>query len=87
MRAITNPLTDKQKKIMYMIDDFINENHYSPSWQELAAMYGCSIKGINDHIMALVKKEFAVYTKSTNRTLRVTNKWTKLRRKIENESK
>ena len=78
-------ITERQKAIMHIIDDFIKENHYSPSWRELAVMYGCSIKGINDHIIALVKKEFVVYTKLKCRTLNVTKKWKKLRREIKHD--
>ncbi len=50
------PLTDKQKEVLSYIKDYISENGYSPSWEEIADRFDTGITNVRRYINFLVQK-------------------------------
>ncbi len=65
-------LTRRQKEILRHIYSFYEENNYSPSVRDIAALHNCSVKGAYDHILALEKKGFIERSARRSRSIVLT---------------
>lgn len=66
-------LAPRQKAVLKFIKDFIDENKFAPSLEEIA--FGIGLKnrmGVKQHIDALRLRGFVDYEDGKNRTLRLT---------------
>jgi len=63
-------ITERQAQILIFIENFIEENNYSPTFREIAEHFNMSAKGAFDHITALIKKGCIVYQAGKSRTIR-----------------
>ncbi len=66
----TLKLTEKQQEILDIVKQFIKTNGYSPTFREIASLYGSSIKGAYDHCIALKKKKRLDWNYGDARTIR-----------------
>lgn len=67
-----NELTPIQKRVYYIIKDFIEQKGYSPSYREVARLNGNnSVATIKYHLDNLKEKGFITYEKGLNRTLKI----------------
>ena len=64
-------ITERQAQVLIFIENFIQENNYSPTIREIAKHFNMSAKGAFDHIFALQKKGaiHCVYGKARTITL------------------
>lgn len=53
-----NELTERQKKILDFITDYIQQNGYSPSIRDIAKHFRLSPRGAHIHVLALEKKGY-----------------------------
>ena len=63
-------ITDRQAQILLFIENFIEENNYSPSLRDIAGHFQMSVKGAHDHVWALIKKEYLIRQSGKSRTIR-----------------
>jgi len=63
-------ITDRQAQILLFIENFIEQNDYSPSIREIAEHFQMSAKGAYDHVWALIKKEYITRQPGKSRTVR-----------------
>ena len=49
-------LTERQAHVLIFIENFIQENNYSPTFREIGNHFKMSAKGAFDHVLALQKK-------------------------------
>ena len=66
-------LTERQKKVLSFIADYIKKNSYSPAIREIADNFSISVKGAHDHIIALRKKGFLKQADKRPRTMGLTH--------------
>lgn len=65
-------LTPIQKKIYYIIKDFIDQKGYSPSYREIGKLNGTnSTATIHYHMKNLRKKGYIDYQDKINRSVRI----------------
>ena len=64
-------ITDRQAQILIFIENFIQENDYSPTLREIAEHFNMSTKGAFDHITALIKKGCIICQAGKSRTIRL----------------
>jgi len=67
-------ITERQAQIIIFIENFIQENGYSPSIRDIADHFKMSTKGAHDHVMALVKKDCIRCQVGKPRTIRIVPK-------------
>ena len=66
-------LTRVQKRVYYIIKDFIEKNGYSPSFREIAALNGNnSVATIQFHLKKLRNKGYIDYSDKLSRTITIT---------------
>ena len=64
-------LTDRQRKVLQFITDYIQANGYPPSGREVGDGMGVSTRVAYDYIRVLVRKGHLVYLENSRRTLRI----------------
>ena len=65
-------LTERQKKVLEFIIDYIEENEYPPTFREIArAMEITSTKGVTDHLVVLEKKGYISRIENQSRAIRI----------------
>jgi repressor LexA len=67
-------ITERQAQILIFIENFIQENDYSPTVREIAAHFKMTAKGAYDHMTALIKKECITAQVGKSRTIRLNKK-------------
>jgi repressor LexA len=75
-------LTKRQKEVLDFIADFVEENGYSPSYEELAhALKLASLATVHKHIQALEARNYVHRMEKHSRSLEVSPKYVQERRK------
>jgi repressor LexA len=75
-------LTKRQKEVLDFIADFVEENGYSPSYDELAqALKLASLATVHKHIQALEARHYVQRMEKHSRSLEVSPKYVQERRK------
>jgi repressor LexA len=62
-------LTERQKKVLSYIADYIKKHSYPPTIRDVAEHFSISVKGAHDHITALKRKNFLKQDGQRSRTL------------------
>lgn len=69
-------LTAKQKEILNVLKEFIEEKGYSPSFRELGKLANINSSAtIAQHLVRLKDKGYVDYIPKLNRTIRITKEW------------
>jgi repressor LexA len=55
--------------ILNFIKEYIQHNEYAPTVREIGDHFGMSVKGAQDHLMALMKKGFIKNKHGKSRTI------------------
>jgi repressor LexA len=72
VRAMTEPLTERQEKILAFIKKAILEQGYPPTIREIGEHFGIrSTNGVNDHLKALERKGYLLRGELKSRALSV----------------
>lgn len=67
-----NELTPIQKRVYYIIKDFIEQKGYSPSFREIARLNGNnSVATVQYHLKRLRDKGYIKYSDKLSRTVKV----------------
>lgn len=67
-----NELTPIQKRVYYIIKDFIEQKGYSPSFREIARLNGNnSVATVQYHLKRLRDKGYIEYSDKLSRTVKV----------------
>ena len=75
-------LTKRQKEVLDFIADFVEENGYSPSYEELAqGLHLASLATVHKHIQALESRNYLRRLFNQSRSLEVSAKYLQERRK------
>src|ERR1700678_34034 len=75
-------LTKRQKEVLDFIADFVEENGYSPSYEELAqGLHLASLATVHKHIQALESRNYLRRLFNQSRSLEVSAKYVQERRK------
>src|SRR5579863_3731369 len=75
-------LTKRQKEVLDFIADFVEENGYSPSYEELAqGLHLASLATVHKHIQALESRNYLRRLFNQSRSLEVSAKYIQERRK------
>jgi repressor LexA len=75
-------LTKRQKEVLDFIADFVEENGYSPSYEELAqGLHLASLATVHKHIQALESRNYLRRLFNQSRSLEVSAKYAQERRK------
>jgi len=75
-------LTKRQKEVLDFIADFVEENGYSPSYEELAqALKLASLATVHKHIQALETRNYVRRMEKHSRSLEVSPKYVQERRR------
>ena len=65
-------ITEKQREVLELVINFIEEKGYQPSRDELAAMVGATRHAVNQRIEHLINKGYLAYeSKGGERCLRI----------------
>ena len=81
-------LTRRQKQVLDFIADFIDENGYSPSYDEVAhALELASLATVHKHIQALESRNYLKRSFNQSRSLEVVPKYMQERRKSRQTSR
>lgn len=77
-------LTRRQKEVLDFIADFISDNGYSPSFDEIAGGMGlASVATVHKHISALEKKNYLIKSYNQSRSLELGRKYFTERKRME----
>ena len=75
-------LTKRQKEVLDFIADFVEENGYSPSYEEVARALGlASLATVHKHIQALESRKYLQRSFNQSRSLEVAARYAQERRK------
>lgn len=75
-------LTKRQKEVLDFIADFVEENGYSPSYEELAqGLHLASLATVHKHIQALESRNYLRRLFNQSRSLEVSSKYLQERRR------
>jgi len=78
------PLTKRQKEVMEFITEFVRDNGYSPSYEELASgLKLASVATVHKHISSLEAKQYLNRAYNQSRSLQVTNRYLQEQRRME----
>ena len=78
------PLTKRQKEVMEFITEFVRENGYSPSYEELASgLKLASVATVHKHISSLETKQYLNRAYNQSRSLQVTNRYLQEQKRME----
>jgi repressor LexA len=64
-------LTQKQRKVLSFIAEYINTHAYPPTIREIAEFFAISVKGAHDHVTALKKKGCIKQGDKKSRTMEI----------------
>ncbi|MDR2102041.1 MAG: transcriptional repressor LexA [Treponema sp.] len=64
-------LTQKQRKVLSFITEYINTHAYPPTIREIAEFFAISVKGAHDHVTALKKKGYIRQGDKKSRTMEI----------------
>lgn len=64
-------LTDRQREVLKYISQFTEDNVSPPTVREIGERFNISLRAVQDHIAALVKKGYISLTKKRSRSIRV----------------
>ena len=64
-------ITDRQKEILKYISDYQEENSYPPTVREIGDHFDVSVRAVQDHITALVKKGYITQSVKKSRSIKV----------------
>ena len=64
-------ITERQAQVLIFIENYIQENDYSPSARDIADHFRMTAKGAHDHVMALLKKGCIRRQAGKPRTIRI----------------
>jgi len=68
----TIPLTDRQERLLHIIETSVTKRGYVPTLQEMATAMGiASLQGVKDHLAALERKGYLRRTPGRRRALEV----------------
>lgn len=77
-------LTRRQKEVLDFIAEFISDNGYSPSFDEIAVGMGlASVATVHKHISALEKKNYLIKSYNQSRSLELGRKYFSERKRME----
>lgn len=77
-------LTRRQKEVLDFISDFLDENGYSPSFDEIAVGMGlASVATVHKHVSALEKKGYLIKSYNQSRSLELGRKYFSERKRME----
>ena len=69
------PVTERQHEVLGCIYQYINDNGFAPTLRELGGMLNIkSTNGVNDHLLALVRKGLIERSSMFSRAIRITAK-------------
>ena len=78
------PLTKRQKEVMEFITEFVRENGYSPSYEELATgLKLASVATVHKHVSSLEAKQYLTRAYNQSRSLQVTNRYLQEQRRMD----
>jgi repressor LexA len=78
------PLTKRQKEVMEFVTEFVRENGYSPSYEEMASgLKLASVATVHKHISSLEAKQYLSRSFNQSRSLQVTNRYLQEQRRME----
>ena len=78
------PLTKRQKEVMEFITEFVRENGYSPSYEELATgLKLASVATVHKHVSSLEAKQYLNRAYNQSRSLQVTNRYLQEQRRMD----
>jgi repressor LexA len=81
-------LTKRQKEVLDVISTFVEQNGYSPSFEELASTLGlASLATVHKHILALESKSYVRRNYNQSRSIEVTEKYFNEVRRYEGASR
>lgn len=63
------PLTDRQAEILAFIQDYWNENGFSPALRDIGIMFGITFRSVQDHLKAIQKKGYIRKTPGIARSI------------------
>ena len=64
-------ITDRQKEVFVLIENFTKENNYPPTVREISQHFEISLRAVQDHISALQKKGFISTEQKRSRSIRI----------------
>jgi repressor LexA len=70
-QVMSKGLTDRQAEILQFINNYINQNKYPPTLNEISIFFKISQKGSFDHIRALKKKKFISFDPQKKRSIKL----------------
>ena len=62
---------NKEKKVLNYIKKFLEENGYSPSYRDIAGVFGCSTSTVFKRLHSLREQNLICFEDDKNRTLRI----------------
>ena len=71
MSTLKNNPTEKQKKILDFIDNYIRKNNISPSFTDIARASGISTGTVRDQLSLLQKKGLLSWAPNTKRSIKI----------------
>ncbi len=78
------PLTKRQKEVMEFITEFVRDNGYSPSYEEMATgLKLASVATVHKHVSSLEAKQYLNRAYNQSRSLQVTNRYLQEQRRME----
>lgn len=78
------PLTKRQKEVMEFITEFVRDNGYSPSYEEMASgLHLASVATVHKHVSSLEAKQYLNRAYNQSRSLQVTNRYLQEQRRME----
>ena len=81
------PLTRRQKQVLDFIGEFIEENGYSPSFEEIATgLQLASLATVHKHIRTLEQKSYLRRGHNQSRSLEITQKFFQEKRRYREEN-
>ena len=64
-------LTQRQREVLTFIKNYIRDKGYPPTRQDIGTGMGFSVKGAQDHVVALVRKGYLEQLSDSPRTLKI----------------
>lgn len=68
------PITKAQNKILSLVRDYIEENHYPPTLSELAEKLSVNVNAVRSHLLALDRKRALRYVPNISRGIELFNR-------------
>ncbi len=68
------PITKAQNKILSLVREYIEENHYPPTLSELAEKLSVNVNAVRSHLLALDRKRALRYVPNISRGIELLNR-------------